>query len=296
MAKNDQILLDQIVEEQRLARTPNSSKSEFFEYYVAEQVLKDYDLSDEELEYGLVGNNQDGGIDAIYTFANGELVQDDFDHKSLKKGVVIEVIIIQSKMGPTFDEATINKLNAVTRYLFSLSQSLDEFKTAYNDGVRLGVGNFRQLYTAIASRFPALHFHYVYASRGDSENVHPNVRRKTEDLRDALNELFPNAQYKFSFLGASDLLSLARRQPATSFQMQFTESLTGRDGYIALVKLRDFVSFIRTENGRLDGCAVAIVRFTSTDYPYCPCGCNRCALVLHDHVVPDRPHIAARQA
>lgn len=56
MANNDQIILDQIVEEQRTSRFPSVNRSEFFEMYVAEQVLKDFDLSDEEIEAGLVGN------------------------------------------------------------------------------------------------------------------------------------------------------------------------------------------------------------------------------------------------
>ena len=71
MANNDQILLNQIVEEQRQVRSPAASRTEFFETYVSEQVLKDYDLSDEEIEYGIVGNGGDGGIDGIFTFANG---------------------------------------------------------------------------------------------------------------------------------------------------------------------------------------------------------------------------------
>lgn len=96
MANNDQIILDQIVEEQRTSRFPSANKSEFFEMYVVEQVLKDFDLSDEEIESGLVGNGGDGGIDAIYTFANGELVREDFDYEPLKKNVLIEVVIIQS--------------------------------------------------------------------------------------------------------------------------------------------------------------------------------------------------------
>ena len=64
MANNDQVLLDQILEEQRVSRAPTATKSDFFEQYVAEQVLKDYDLSDDEVEYGLTGGGHDGGIGA----------------------------------------------------------------------------------------------------------------------------------------------------------------------------------------------------------------------------------------
>jgi hypothetical protein len=66
MANNDQIILDQILEQQRAQRAPSASKSNFFETFVVEQVLKDADLSDEEIESGLVGDGGDGGIDGIY--------------------------------------------------------------------------------------------------------------------------------------------------------------------------------------------------------------------------------------
>lgn len=251
MANNDQLLLDQIVEEQRSARQPTASKPDFFEQYVAEQVLKDYNLSDEEVEYGLTGGGHDGGIDGIYTFANGELVREDFDHTTLKKSVVIDVVIIQSKTSNGFDEETINKLISVISHLFALAQSLDNYAGVYNEGVRDGVGNFRRIYTAIAGRFPTLRFGYFYVTRGDSNDVHPNVRRKSDDLRGVVRDLFPNAEYHFAFYGATDLLGLARRQPTTSFEIKYSESLTGRDGYIALVRLKDFINFIRFDNGQL---------------------------------------------
>ena len=252
MANNDQVLLDQIIEEQRATRIPTATSADFFEQYVAEQVLKNYDLSDDEVEYGLTGGGHDGGVDGIYTFANGELVQEDFDHTTLKKNIVIDVAIIQSKTSNGFEENTINKLIATTGHLFALAQSLEQYATVYNEGVRDGVGNFRRLYTSIAGRFPSLNFSYFYVTRGDSKDVHPNVRRKAEeDLRGVVLALFPNANFKFSFFGATDLLGFARRQPATSFDIRYRESLTGRDGYIALVLLKDFVNFIRFENGQL---------------------------------------------
>lgn len=251
MANNDQVLLKLILEEQRLARTPTASESDFFEQYAAEQILKDFDLSDEEIEYGLIGGGGDGGIDGMYTFANGELVQEDFDHSSLKKNIAIDVFIIQSKISSGFDETSINKLIAVTTDLFELSQPISSFSGTYNDGILSAVGLFRDLYLATAGRFPALRFWYSFVARGADQNVHPNVARRAEALKGKVQQLFPQAKFEFQFKGATDLLSLARRQPTTSFELRFTESLTGRDGYIALVRLDDFFRFIRTDNSQL---------------------------------------------
>ena len=251
MANNDQIIFDQIVEEQRKNRFPTASKSEFFEIYVAEQVLKDFDLSDEEIESGLVGNGGDGGIDCIYTFANGELIQEDFDYDPLKKNVLIEVVIIQSKTSESFGEESMNKFVAVTRDMFDLARPLDDFKSVYNEGFRSAVEVFRRLYTGTASRFPRLLFHYIYATRGDSKSVHSNVTRKKDELQAALKNLFSSANFEFGFLGASDLLNLARRQPITSYEMEITESLSAKDGYISLVRLVEFFKFVRDESGQL---------------------------------------------
>lgn len=251
MANNDQIILDQIIDEQRKSRFPSASKSDFFEIYVAEQVLKDFDLSDDEVESGLVGNGGDGGIDGIYTFANGELVQEDFDYEPLKKNVLIEVVIIQSKTSESFGEDSMNKFIAVTGNMFNLARPLNDFKTVYNEGVRSAVEIFRRLYTGTASRFPRLLFRYIYATRGDSKSVHPNVARKATDLQTALNGLFSSAKFEFVFVGASDLLDLARRQPITSYEMEITESLSAKDGYISLVRLAEFSKFVRDDSGQL---------------------------------------------
>lgn len=248
---NDQLILDQIVEEQRKQHAPNMKKAEFFEVFVAEQVLKEFGLTSEEIESGLVGDSHDGGIDGLYTFANGELVQDDFDSSGLKKGVLIEVVIFQSKTSAGFDEATLDKLMASTGHLFSLANNLDDFKDRYNEGVRSSAELFRQTYTKIAGRFPTLRFRYIYVSYGDSKAVHPNVVGKGGDLERVVKGVFPSAQFACEFVGATALLDLARQQPPTTFGIHFSEILTGNGGYIALVKLRDFVKFIKDSTGGL---------------------------------------------
>ena len=54
MTSNDLILLDTILQKAHKAQSPARKPEEFFELFVAEQVLKDWDLSYDELESGLV--------------------------------------------------------------------------------------------------------------------------------------------------------------------------------------------------------------------------------------------------
>lgn len=77
MVTNDRILLDQILDQGLAQVDPGTTPNSYFEFFTAEQILKDFDLSADEIESGLVGDGGDGGIDAIYLLVNGELVQED---------------------------------------------------------------------------------------------------------------------------------------------------------------------------------------------------------------------------
>jgi hypothetical protein len=52
MAKNDSILIDGIISQRAADRKPSEDKGEVFEYFAFEQILKEYDLSEEELAAG----------------------------------------------------------------------------------------------------------------------------------------------------------------------------------------------------------------------------------------------------
>jgi hypothetical protein len=82
---NSQIVLDDILTVFNQERAPNLSASEYFELFCAEQILKDYELSYDELYDGIVDGEHDGGVDSVYGFANGDLITDDFDPSSFKK-------------------------------------------------------------------------------------------------------------------------------------------------------------------------------------------------------------------
>lgn len=71
MSANDRIILDKILEQKRKELAPDIPTSKFFEIFTAEQILKDYDLSYDEIESGIVGDGGNGGVDSLYVFLNG---------------------------------------------------------------------------------------------------------------------------------------------------------------------------------------------------------------------------------
>ena len=228
------------------------SESEYFEFFTAEQILKDFDLSYDELALGIVGGGNDGGIDSLYCFVNGELVMEDTDLSVFKKDITIDLVIIQSKRSPGFSEAALDKLYSTTGDLLDLSKPIQDLSVTYNSQLLDVVTRFRGVYESLASKFPNLRIGYHYATLGLT--INPKVELKAEAIKNLVGKLFSASETSFEFVGASRLLELARRTPTTTFALTLAESpisATGAVGFMCLVRLEDYYNFITDENGNL---------------------------------------------
>lgn len=250
MADNSQQLLNDVLTQQRQELAPESSDQDYFEFFCAEQILKDYDLSYDELQTGIVDGEHDGGVDSVYAFVNGEAVLEDFDVAPFKKDVRIDLHIIQSKTSGGFSETPLNRLISVTRHLLKLDADYEKL-TQYNLAVKNVLNNFRSTYRGLASRFPSLHIHYHYASKKADTHVHPNLQAKADELKEIANSLFTDAEIIVEFLGARRLLELARRRPKTTYELRVSKSLSAVNGLVVLSPLREYTSFLKHSDGRV---------------------------------------------
>ena len=85
MSTNNQILISEIIKHDWAENPQYNNEDSFFEFFAAQQILKKYDLSDEEIEQHLTGNGNDGGCDAIFFFADNELIHEDSQKYLLKR-------------------------------------------------------------------------------------------------------------------------------------------------------------------------------------------------------------------
>src|ERR1035438_338073 len=92
MSESKLKILTEVLKQKKADIAPAMSDDEFFNLFSSEQVLKDFELSYDELKNGIVEGGGDGGIDSIYTFINGELLEEDTDYTGLKKDIVIDLI------------------------------------------------------------------------------------------------------------------------------------------------------------------------------------------------------------
>jgi len=248
MTTNQQIILNTLLEQQKASLDSSLKEDDYFHLFVTEQVLKNFELSYDELEEGIVDNGGDGGIDSIYTFVNTELVQRDSDLVDGKRNSIIDVYIIQSKNTNGFGETPIEKCISSANDLFDFTKSTESLRTVYNNDLLTNREVFKNQYLHLASKFPILKFHYFYASKGIE--VHDNVIRKVENLKDVINKHFDKAEINFEFLTAGKLIDLSRREQIKTKGITLLDNpiSTQDGGYIAIAPLKNYFDFLVDEN------------------------------------------------
>ncbi|PJE47057.1 MAG: hypothetical protein CUR34_05890 [Sediminibacterium sp.] len=250
MTSSKLTILKEVLTQKKSEIASSMTEDEFFNLFSSEQILKDFELSYDEINDGIVEGGSDGGIDAIYSFINGELLEEDTDYTGLKKEIVIDFIIIQSKNTNGFEEEPMNKFISSAQDLLNLSNDLNSLKATYKKELRKKIELFRNAYLRLASKFPKLNISYYYAAL--ASDLHPNVERKVSQLQSVINTQISDSNITFSFIGIEELLSLARKKPVRvkALNIEGTPINTRDGGYIALVSLTNYYDFI-TENNKL---------------------------------------------
>lgn len=251
MPENDQQVLSLILKAQH-AEYPDLSDADFFEQFCAEQILKDYDLSVEDIQRGIVDGEHDGGADSVYAFVNGELIpEDNFDLSPFKKDVSMELHVIQSKTADGFSEGPIDKLHALATTLLKINADYTAIPQ-YNEAVKAALEGFRNAYTELVGKFPSLTINYYYAAKKGDQHVHQNTQLKADSLKALTTGLFPEATVNFEFIAAPKLVEMARRKPRTTFNLQTNKIVGSGRGYVSLVTLSAYNEFLRDEHGKLN--------------------------------------------
>ncbi|MCG7555920.1 AIPR family protein [Pseudoalteromonas sp. Of11M-6] len=252
MPNNDQILLSELLKQEADDFDEAFSESEFFEFYSANQILKGYELSYEEIKAGIAGESHDGGADSIFVFVNGDLIKEDSDVKEkYKKNPDIELVIIQSKKENGFGEDALLKLSRLCKNLLDLEFNPNDFIGRYNETVLSIFELFKKTYVSLVTRRPSLKVSFYYVSMGS--NVHENVNRQAGDLVTDVKGMLPNSGVSVDFIGAHELVTLSQERPNEAFRLATTEAplSTSEKVFIALTNIKDYYTFISDESGKL---------------------------------------------
>lgn len=252
---NTQIILKNIIE-QEYSENKDSYKTceDFFEFFSARNALKNYSISDEEIELGLKGSGNDGGCDSIYIFCNGILVKEDFlEGATVAMDSNLEMIIIQSKTSTKFGEDALMKWKAISTNMLDLNKNINDYSARYNSDVRESFQLFREIYTSCIRKRLKLSFKYLYITEGTE--IHPNVKQQGEELKKIVLSFFPASHVNIEYIGADDLLDIINTPTIQDYELTLSEnpiSLGKNKDYVALVSLPEFYHFITNHSDTLN--------------------------------------------
>lgn len=254
MSTNNQILISEIIKRDSSENPQYKNEDSFFEFFAAQQVLKKYDLSDEEIEQHLTGSGNDGGCDGVFFFADGELVHEDDDDTKFKQDVKLTLCIIQAKNSMSFNEQPFEKWKTISGNLLSLDKSCDEFSERYTESVLQAFSFFKDTYIHLIRKRAKLQIEYKYVSKGTE--IHPNVLAQAEELKTLVKKMFPSPSVTVdvSFIGADQLMEIVDSPNNTEFYLKLAEvpiNLLTQQVYVALVNLSDYYKFITSDSGEL---------------------------------------------
>ena len=254
LTTSNQILVKSIIEKE-FKENENNYKDEntFFEFFSANQILKNLNLSDDELSAGIVGSGNDGGCDAIFILLNGEIVtQDQLATLEVTKGSVLGLIIIQAKETTGFGEDAILKLKTTSENLLNLNCDNEKFKNRYNENVLESFKLFRDVITTYIANQIQISIKYYYSTLADGE-IHSNVTQQKDELIRKVKEIYPTSKVTFDFVNADALMSYYNKDTDFTGVLTLSESpisLGGND-YIALINLSNYYRFIVDETNNL---------------------------------------------
>ncbi len=252
MATNDLIILDKVIDDMYKETLEKPSIGEFFERFCNEQILKNYDLSSEEIDSGITDGCNDGGIDAIYIFANGGLLKDREDLEFLKKDSSLEVFIITSKHDNSFEQAVINSEYSTISEFFNLALENNELVSPYNIRILEKRTLFLEAYMKLATKLKSLKIKYIYVSRGNSNLVGENVMSKSQQLIELTESFFSDCSVSYDFYGAEEILLLYRKKKEFDLNLPFIEQLSAdNQKYIILCNIKEFYNFLKDEKDEL---------------------------------------------
>ncbi len=189
MTSNELVLLDGAFAEWRSGLDPTVNEDRAFEIFACTQVLRDLDLSADEIERGVIGGNNDAAIDGAYVFLgdtllaeDSEELSDDYAPGKLAKETLLSLHLVQAKRTASFAETAIDKLASSAKRLLDLAESEDDLALLYSSEVLERIGLFRAALSKFAGRHVKVGIHFHYVTRGDTDAVNTKVAIKSKQL------------------------------------------------------------------------------------------------------------------
>ena len=174
MSQHDVLALDANFENWKKERASGLTVEPFL-FYSVEHITKLYNLTDDQVRYGITDYGNDGGIDALYCLAgrSNTLIRDDAPIPS--HGIDrIRLMIFQGKSSLAetgFKPEEIDKFAFFVDYLLNMTSPPRKLAGKYTPHMLSMIGAFKNTYLAVVQNLPAPQVEFYYVTRGDGNTL-----------------------------------------------------------------------------------------------------------------------------
>lgn len=249
---NEIVLLDHEINRQHQIVAPESTIPSFFNNFVADLLLRDFDLDLAEVQSGIVDGSHDCGIDAIYVLVNGILLQEDRTPSGFSKIASLELKIYQAKSSGGITESSINTLIAKLPALLSFARDEVELEASVNGRLIEITRRFINAWLRLEQGSPSIEIVFGAAKAID---IHPNVQSAGQHLSEVLRTDLGLGQVDVRFENGPGLWRLTQRRKKKTATLSLAENALASSipgGYVCLVSVNEFAKFITLESGDLN--------------------------------------------
>lgn len=249
MATNDTILidgiLDNIISSYNMENTPEN-RGKAFEDFAISELLKNYDLTHDQILDGLVDGGDDGGIDGLYFFVNGNYIAD----KSTilpRTNAHLEIYVLTCKHHDTYELNPLESVDSSLSELFDMTIKTDSLNSKYKSDILAKRELLIYLYRKLSPALIKTNIYIRYISRGTSESIADNIKCKGTKIEATCNKLFSITTSEMKFIGSKELLILYRIKRNGTVQLKIKKGFQSGKDFVVLVQLADYYNFI-TDN------------------------------------------------
>lgn len=255
MAFNDFVLIDGIIDDimdnEGKCKSDPKLRGGVFERLAISELLKPYDLTIEQLNNGLVDGGDDGGIDGLFVFVNGNYISDKADYQLPRENGKLEIYIITCKHDNTYIMHPLESLDSSLSELLNFSISEDELARKHNEKILSKRRLLLNVYKKLASQDVSPIINLFYISRGDASKVPNNIQRTGEKVKNTCDYFFQDAKTTMTFWGTEQLITRIREKRNAPIEINVQRSFQQGKNYIVLVTLNDYVNAVTDSSGKL---------------------------------------------
>jgi len=221
----------------------------------------DFDLSTSEIENSNVGGGLDGGIDSVVILINDKYIStlEELGEIVFSVHTSAHIFILQVKYENSFNETVIDKFNISMPLLLNLELSEDELLARFNPALVEKIIIFRKVWRECASKGGTFKISFIYVTKANEVQCNSSFESKIEQLIALVKQSTNQQNVGFKAYSAKEILDLYQKPRTTTQELKFKETPTTIEynskekeyGYIGVITLDNFHSFIVNENGKV---------------------------------------------